>query len=458
MPFTYQGAGTGAGGTTSATPSHNTPLGGWILFLVTVTKYAYPTTPSGWTLLGQANGGSGASGVDTGTAYVCVFQKYAIGTEGTSTVTVTHTGGNSIYARIFQYFGDALNTGIYTFSASVGNFTTPGTAWSVTGDVDPGILGDDMVFVASAVNGNAYTYSAEALSTTGVTYGAANERADVSVSNGDDQRMVVSDHVVSSGTSSAAPVYTMTASGSATNSPAGATVMVRMREPTIGVRRLTSGSSGTDATSYTTASVTLTNGKNYLLSASGYQVSGATNTPTVSGWTQVDEIALLSSPCFGRETLFKKAGDGSTGTHTIDYGGLTMQSCAWVMLETTGFDEVTNVSKFASTTDGGADSDPLEVTYGSAFASASNFALAFFFTQNNRAATPRTNWYELVDQDVSDFTQIQEVQIKTSSDTIASVNWDFGNWDCVIAVELPITAAGGSSPYDPFGRFGFFGI
>jgi len=56
------------------------------------------------------------------------------------------------------------------------------------------------------------------------------ERTDTAISTGNDLRLVVTEHPVSSGTSSAAATYTMTASGTGSTNTAGASVMIRLRQ------------------------------------------------------------------------------------------------------------------------------------------------------------------------------------------------------------------------------------
>jgi hypothetical protein len=86
-----------------------------------------------------------------------------------------------------------------------------------------------MVIVGSGINTDGYTFTSEAISATGVTFGAMNERQDSGTTTGQDCGLVVADFAVSSGTSSAAPVYTMTASSSGTNNPEGTSVFLRIR-------------------------------------------------------------------------------------------------------------------------------------------------------------------------------------------------------------------------------------
>jgi hypothetical protein len=221
--------GTGGSGTTAPAPAYPASIAaGDLLVLCVVNKYPTnaPATPAGWTApsnnTGTGDPGDGP-GADVGATYATIYTKVATGGESGS-VTVTITGGNSSYGFIARYTNA---TGAWLTAAANGGDTTSGTAWSATMGSDPGIAGGDMVVACSGKNnGVAIGASAEAITTTGITYGTATERGDNGTSFGDNVMAVVSDHVVTSGTSSAAPVYTFTNS---LNS-AGGTVILRIRE------------------------------------------------------------------------------------------------------------------------------------------------------------------------------------------------------------------------------------
>lgn len=201
---------------------------GDLLVLAIANKYPPngPTTPTGWTLVtnGQASGGAGAAGNDSGNVYATVFVKVADGTE-TGNLTVTVTSANVSLGRMFRYT-NAANAG-WDYAATYGSDNTGGTAWIVSGAADPGITSGDMLVVVSAINTDGPTWSAESVSAAGATFGTHTERQDSGSGVGNDIRLVVSDHTVTAGTAAAAPVFTMTASGA---TPEGASVMLRIRE------------------------------------------------------------------------------------------------------------------------------------------------------------------------------------------------------------------------------------
>lgn len=221
-----------AGGTTVINVPYPTTVNVGDLLILTVAnklETTTPATPTGWTAASNytATGGAGSAGADSGNIRMSVFIKEADGSEDNDMLGMT-INGNAAIGRMFRYTKGTGKEWEYAIVNGADN--TPGTSWSVTAGSDPGITAGDIVLVASASNSDGPTWSAEAISATGVTFGTATERQDSGITTGNDLDMIVSDHVVSSGTSSAAPVYTMTASTSGTNFPAGPSVFVRIRQ------------------------------------------------------------------------------------------------------------------------------------------------------------------------------------------------------------------------------------
>lgn len=229
--------GAGNVGTTSLSINYPTaggaPQSGDLLLLVVFNKYPTngPSTPSGYNTItnGQASGGEGSAGIDSGTVYVTVFSRIADGTES-GAVSVSIPSGNSSAGAVLCY---QKGSGTWDFAATNGSDNSGNsTSWSITGAVDPGVIAGDMLIAFNAINSDGQTFSSQAMSQSGITFGTVTERVDAGTNQGDDVGGMVSDHVVSSGTSSGAPTYTATASASATNRPAGACVILRIRETT----------------------------------------------------------------------------------------------------------------------------------------------------------------------------------------------------------------------------------
>jgi len=230
----YGSSGSAATGTTSlSVPYPASIAAGNLLVMIVGNKYPAngPATPVGWTLVanGQGSGGLGSAGGDSGQVYNTIFVKEALGTES-GNLAVTVTSANTSMARMFRYAKTAGTT--WNYAATNGSDNSAGTTWSVTGAANPGITSGDMLIIGTSLNGNRVTGWTESVSATGATFGTTAERNDSTSSTGDDMGLIVSEHPVTAGTASAAPVFTMTgSSGSAnTNSPTGASVMLRIRE------------------------------------------------------------------------------------------------------------------------------------------------------------------------------------------------------------------------------------
>lgn len=189
-----------------------------------------PGTVTDWTLVATQSGGSGAAGADTGTVHATFYWKVAVG--GETAVSVPVSGGTGGTARMIRYTKTAATW--VDPAASKGSDNTAGTAWSVTGDVDQGVTAGDFVVDCTAQNTDLYTNNAQSMSQSGVTFSAHSERIETPTPLGNDSNVYISEHPVSAGTSAGAPTFTMTASGTATDNPAGATVMVRLREAAAG--------------------------------------------------------------------------------------------------------------------------------------------------------------------------------------------------------------------------------
>jgi hypothetical protein len=305
MSIAFSAISTAAVGTTSAAPTWPSVASGNLALCLVTSKYQYPTsTPSGFTLLAQANAGAGSSGVDTGNAYSSVYYKICDGTE-TGTLTVTSTGGNSIIARIAIYTKTATD---WSLASTTGSDTTVDTTWSATGAADPGGVANDILVVCRSANTDGAAFAGTTLTWTGITFGTLNVRANSGTTQGDDCAMVVIDRAVSSGTSSGAPVDggtdTVVVSGS---SPAGAVVFARIREYTTytSTASETLGTwSDSDAVVMTTAAVPDAETLGTWSDSSGAVFTGTvTPTETLGTWSDsTDEIvttAGIASETFG---------------------------------------------------------------------------------------------------------------------------------------------------------------
>lgn len=231
MAIAFGSVGTGASGTTSLSlTSPATIAAGDLLLCAVANKYPTngPSAPTGYTLLGQGTGGSGASGIDSGNVYITVYYKVADGTEDGSAVSVTITSGNSARGMILLYTKAAGKD--WGLAITNGASGTPGTAWAATGAANPGITTGDFVVCLSAANSDVAAYGTHSILATSAVMAGANERNDAATGNGDDCAFFAADASCTSGTAIAAPTYTAIATASVANGPCGSTAFVRLRE------------------------------------------------------------------------------------------------------------------------------------------------------------------------------------------------------------------------------------
>ena len=187
-------------------------------------------SPSGWTARGVIQGGSGSEYADTGNVRVAVFTKEADGTES-GTLSVVASGGvlSVLVARISAY----RKTGGTTWDvehATASDNAGGASSLSFVFGTDPGFETDDWAVCCVGVNTDAYTYSAHALSASGITEGTVTVRYSNGTATGNDAYKMLSTHAIASGPSAGVPTLAITASGSATYAPAGAAIVVRLRE------------------------------------------------------------------------------------------------------------------------------------------------------------------------------------------------------------------------------------
>lgn len=231
MAISYVRAGGTSGGTTTTfVPYPTSPTAGNLLLLIVANKHDEHTasTPSGWTAPANNSftGGLGTEGTENeGTVRITIFYRVATGSES-GNVQVT-TSGDSV-CGIMAEFSRSAGTG-WDLACAGGSDDVAGTSWSVTMGSDPGINAGDMLVAVSGINNSTYTYSSPSFSATGATF-TSTFRTSTSTGNGANCLGNFSTITVDTGPASAAGTYTMTASGSATNSPTGATVLVRLRE------------------------------------------------------------------------------------------------------------------------------------------------------------------------------------------------------------------------------------
>jgi hypothetical protein len=248
-------------GTTAPTVAYPSGITAGQLLVMVVGNRPNASTvdlPSGWTAGTTFVGGAGSEGADTGDVRITTFTRIADGTE-TGNVTLAISSGASCGAAIFRCTKAATGK-TWAIAYATGEDASAGTSISVAFGTDPGVTAGDLVFVGFINSVDTAAHASEAITQTGITYGTLTERADTAVSTGNDLRVVICEHAVTSGTSSAVATWTATASGTNSASSAGPAIMIRLRQVDQAFL-LTTSSNITASGENTTAQLTPPGGK-----------------------------------------------------------------------------------------------------------------------------------------------------------------------------------------------------
>ena len=203
----------------------------------------------------------------------------------------------------------------------------------------------------------------------------------------------------------------------------------------------------TDQNSYTTASVSVTAGRLYLvLVRHTRDTAGTANTPTVTGASQTWEVVdtrLYATDSKVRTTLFRcEAASTTSGALTIDFAGQLQNQCGWIVDEITGQVQGANgANAIVQSTTG--DSNGASVTSFSltlaAFARAANAVWAGIRVATfSTTVTHEGGYSELAEQGTSGAAKA-ESEFKDSSDT--SPSWTLGSDQVAGAIAVEINAA-----------------
>jgi hypothetical protein len=213
-----------------------------------------------------------------------------------------------------------------------------------------------------------------------------------------------------------------------------------------------SSSSGTDASSYTTASVSVTAGDVIFLIVTNGSTAGAASTVLNIGgtlgsdytWTMpTGATVLMNVSGRGRSTIYwAHAPADNSGTITINFD-VTQASCHWTVATVTGADTTNPVVQVKTAQESTA--DPF-ITFNSAVASDS-MVLAAFHANSTTAATAGTGM-TLLDAGTSQSSpalrQAVEYDLTTPSDTAGFTHSGSTN-KAIVGVEIRPPSGGGAS-------------
>lgn len=217
---------------------------------------------TGWTLLNSANvatseGTAGTEGADAGGVRVTVFYKIADGTE-TGNVTVANAGTATLSktGSISRYTKPGWAT--WDLASTTGKDVAGGTAYSAAMAADPGIAVGDILFVATALNGDTANWGSQDVTGTGLASALTAERAENLSSGGNDVELVTTEHDVTAALTSGVPTFVATGSAGTLE---GASVLVRLRATGTPAFQMAASSDITASGENTTAQLTPPSGK-----------------------------------------------------------------------------------------------------------------------------------------------------------------------------------------------------
>jgi hypothetical protein len=209
--------------------NYTAPQAGDLMLLVVGSaqaQNAIPQASSGWTYLGTGTSTFEAFDQNTGPRSVTFYWKEYATTD--TSVLITQPGGTgATMSGIVFAWRRAANEFWQLSQATFGQDSTSGTAVSVTHNTAQiQATTNDRLF-AAFVSPKNVTHSAQAITLTGATVGAASERQETTQAPGAGYRVTLVSYeaTVTAGNGTANPVSTITGSG-ATYGPAG---MVRIR-------------------------------------------------------------------------------------------------------------------------------------------------------------------------------------------------------------------------------------
>jgi hypothetical protein len=162
--------------------------------------------------------------------------------------------------------------------------------------------------------------------------------------------------------------------------------------------QLTAAGSGSNLTSYDTASISPTTGSVMLVEVASVIGSGTPTIPTLSGlgatWTQIETCYYDQTGTTYRVTAFRGVGGSGSGVITIDFGGVTQAGCGWCVDEVTGADTTNPVVQSAKSSEPGSGGNSITATLASAITSGNRawFCAAYEVAE---ASTPESGWTSL---------------------------------------------------------------
>lgn len=184
-----------------------------------------PSTPSGWTLVGTSSGGGGTFGAGAGPRRLTWFARVLAGGESAPTTAIPTGSTGSVIAGRVVSLSRSAGTG-WRWAATFGEDTVSDTSLSAVCATAITWTAGDLAVLGYAVASSADSYTAEAVTATGVTFGTVTERADAAITTGDGETAALATCAVSAGSGTQAPTVTATLAAAST----GVAGVLRVRE------------------------------------------------------------------------------------------------------------------------------------------------------------------------------------------------------------------------------------
>lgn len=222
---------------------------------------------------------------------------------------------------------------------------------------------------------------------------------------------------------------------------------------------LTASSDSTDATSYTTASVTLVTGRLYLLSVENSHGTSATAVSSITGGpTFTSRSTTQYNSSLNRVSIWSAVPTSDyTGTLTIDFGATTQTGCVWSLNEFSGVDTASNDGIVQQAVGTGSSGTALSTL--AAFGSANNATFAAHGHAAATASAPGSGFTELSDTTAATPAQALCTDWRVDNDTTADATFTSAQWgSCAVEIKadtatpfvIPPSMSGNPSVYMGF--------
>jgi hypothetical protein len=205
-----------------------TPSAGHLGLLQVVSAHPddpIPSTPVGWTRAGSFSGGGGTFGAGTGPRRLTWFVRVMAGGDAQPTATIPSGASGSVICGYIALLARSAGVG-WLWAATGGEDTSSGTSFSAACSSALTFKAGDFAWAGYALPDSTVTMSAQAITATGVSFGAVTERADDAAATGNSARFGAASATVSSGSGVQAPTVAATLSSAST----GAAAVLRLRE------------------------------------------------------------------------------------------------------------------------------------------------------------------------------------------------------------------------------------